>query len=129
MMRHAYAHVPQRSGLKRRWMPLGANTSMENEQTTLSVPVATTKTTSKGVRSHSAKQETISVDKSTGASPKKRMKTEDVPSPESDDSSEVDEKLSKSERKARKAEKKAAKKAKKEAKKAKKAAKKVKKES
>jgi len=27
-MRHAYAHVPQRRGLKRRWMPLGATKSV-----------------------------------------------------------------------------------------------------
>ena len=144
-MRHAYSSIPQRTGLKRRWMPLGVpRNPMEGEteprSTTKAVPTAVSTKThpttnpapSKSVASTSTHREARSEDQATGDSPTKRFKTEaEVPSPDSDDASSEggDEKLSKSERKAKKAEKKAAKKAKKEAKKAKKAAKKVKKES
>ena len=146
-MRHAYSSIPQRTGLKRRWMPLGVvcvvppTNPMEGEdqvQLTRTAPTAaasSTKTNHKGrsdsVASISTHRETRLADQATSDSPsKKRIKTDEIPSPDSDASSDVvDEKLSKSERKAKKAEKKAAKKAKKEAKKAKKAAKKVKKES
>jgi hypothetical protein len=143
-MRHAYSSIPQRTGLKRRWMPLGVvrNPMEEETEPRLTTAVSTsvsTKThpktkpaTSNSVASTSTHREALPADKATGDSPTKRFKTEEeVPSPDSDDASSegVDEKLSKSERKAKKAEKKAAKKAKKEAKKAKKAAKKVKKES
>lgn len=127
-MRHAYSHVPQRSGLKRRWMPLGVTSTTttvtarkEGGPTTVAVPAVSTATKQ---RSDSDKGE------SKGSSSKKRKTTGDASLPDSDASSDAadDAKLSKSERKAKKAEKKAAKKAKKEAKKAKKESKKVKEE-
>jgi hypothetical protein len=128
-MRHAYSHVPQRSGLKRRWMPLGVTSTTtttvtarrEGGPTTVAVPAVSTATKQ---RSDSDKEE------SKGSSSKKRKTTGDASLPDSDASSDAadDAKLSKSERKAKKAEKKAAKKAKKEAKKAKKESKKVKEE-
>lgn len=129
-MRSAYSHVPQRSGLKRRWMPLGVANPLAGEPLKLPAQIVAGtngKSRSNSVVSVTTKREPIAVKPETGIPESKRIKLDDTPAAETDDSSE-DKKLSKSERKAKKAEKKAAKKAKKEAKKAKKASKKVKRE-
>jgi hypothetical protein len=108
-MRHAYAPIAQRSGLKRRWMPLG-------------VPKPTKDGSSK-------KEKKKKTSKSKESSSPVDMETEDTPLPptkrikteESDkSSSKADKKAKKAEKKAMKAEKKSAKKAKKDAKKSKK---------
>jgi len=148
-MRHAYSHVPQRTGLKRRWMPLG----VDHEPTiveTAAEPIALSKHKATKPSTHNStsttkgktKQQKAPLSSSevvveggrdeTSTPSQKRLKKEeekDENDTSTDDDDEKNEKLSKSERKAKKAEKKAAKKAKKEAKKAKKASKKVKKES
>lgn len=134
-MRHAYAPVAQRTGLKRRWMPLGVAKVDTNEDGNDASKPKKRRTTS----SSDPKEEAAPKEKSRNTSASKieiesrsskQIKTEQADSEDSDDSEESpeDKKLSKSERRAIRAEKKAAKKAKKEAKKSKKAAKKAKKE-
>jgi hypothetical protein len=128
-MRHAYAPIAQRTGLKRRWTPIGVARIDEEDDR----PKPTKRTVENKKKQVASKKETH---KSAGkmeidSPPSKRIKQEQADSEDSDDdssSSPGDKKLSKSERKVKKAEKKAAKKAKKEAKKAKKEAKKAKKE-
>ncbi len=117
-MRHAYAPIAQRTGLKRRWMPLGAQPSQDDIKQNNSLTPATIK----NEKTNHVKRDNDS------QPPRKRIKQNEGASDDSDSSSEDDKNLSKTERKAKRAEKKAAKKAKKEAKRAKKAAKKAKKE-
>jgi hypothetical protein len=115
-MRRAYAPIAQRSGLKRRWMPVGAHqiaTTVKEEHAPSKVKI---------------EKESQVPTEAESQPPSKRIKRTEDASDASDSSSDDDKHLPRAERKARKAEKKAAKKAKKEAKKAKKAAKKVKKE-
>jgi hypothetical protein len=107
-MRHAYAPIAQRSGLKRRWMPLG-----------VPKPTKARSSTKKEKKETFKSEESSPVDVETEDAPlppTKRIKTE-----ESDkSSSKADKKAEKAEKKAKKAEKKSAKKAKKDAKKSKK---------
>jgi hypothetical protein len=127
-MRHAYAPVAQRTGLKRRWMPIGV--ARVDQDADASKPKKRTVAAQKQKVVSKEEGEDSAVKMEIDSSPSKRIKREQGDSDDSDASSSSpgDEKLSKSERKAKKAEKKALKKAKKESKKAKKAAKKAKKE-
>lgn len=128
-MRHAYAPITQRSGLKRRWMPIGVPKVVDDKAKPKKRSVPSAKK-EEAASKDEARDSVVKMEIDTP--PSKRIKKEQADdSEDSDDdssSSVGDKKLSKSERKAKKAEKKAAKKAKKEAKKAKKAAKKAKKE-
>lgn len=127
-MRHAYSSIPQRRGLKRRWMPLGAG-----------VQVETLRNANKQVEEEK-KSSTITTKKEESAAiavtpPSKQRKLEEESTETTNDKTKEEKsqpsvakekKDSKAERKALKAEKRALKKAKKEAKKAKKEKKKSK---
>ncbi|CAJ1970301.1 unnamed protein product [Cylindrotheca closterium] len=115
-VRHAYSHVPQRTGLKRRWMPMGvkADKSLSSIDPMMKLSTSTPALkSSKSSSSSSIKKEESAPsvskeedDTDTSAPPSKRIK---VATP-----------MSKSGMKATKGERKSAKKAKKEAKKLKK---------
>ena len=108
-VRHAYSHVPQRTGLKRRFMPMGVKAE---KSLALIDPMikdtSSTPSSSAKVKSSVKKENGMRTEKdvSSNVSPSKRIKVETP--------------VVKSEKKAMKAERKSAKKAKKEAKKLKK---------
>ena len=113
-LRLAYEHVPQRKGLKRRWMPLGVSTA--------SITSITSITDNASTKSH--KDE----DSEPESPPTKRRKVEEKSSKKSESKETKSErkaakaaaKAAKAEKRALKAEKRALKKAKKESKKTKK---------
>jgi len=111
-VRHAYSHVPQRTGLKRRWMPMGVKTNKSLASIDPMMKLSRSTTPSKSKSLSSIKKEngtpvsTGEKDIDTRTPPSKRIKVETP--------------MSKSEKKAMKTERKSAKKAKKEAKKLKK---------
>jgi hypothetical protein len=112
-MRHAYSHVPQRTGLKRRWMPMGVKVekSAMPAHVTATKPTKTVKTVKEEGSKKSSTLDAIDVNP-----PTKRIKVED----DQEEAVEAEALMSRSDKKSIKAEKKSAKKAKKEAKKAKK---------
>jgi hypothetical protein len=106
VMRHAYSHVPQRTGLKRRWMPMGVN--FDKSAMPADVKIATRPT-----------KKTVKKEKDITPPPTKRIKVvKDEVKEEQEEA--VEAPMSSSDKKSIKAEKKSAKKAKKEAKKIKK---------
>jgi hypothetical protein len=110
IMRHAYSHVPQRTGLKRRWMPMGVKV----EKSTMPAIFTATKPTKTVEEEGPKKSSTLKREAIEITPPTKRIKVED-------DQEEVGQApMSRSDKKSIKAEKKSAKKAKKEAKKVKK---------
>ena len=110
-MRSAYRHVPQRAGLKRRWMPLGTKLEKNEEEVVSPPPTKRMKTDS----TDSSAPNTVT---------DKNSSTKKTKAPEEKAAKEA----AKSAKKALKEEKKALKKAKKEAKKAKKNKTKIKEE-
>lgn len=111
-MRHAYSHVPQRTGLKRRFMPMGVKVESSTTKPTIGSVASASDESEKADsnKSKSLKREAIAI-----TTPPNRSLSN-----EQEQDQDTDKAKSRSDKKARKSEKKAAKKGKKEAKKAKK---------
>lgn len=109
-IRHAYCHVPQRTGLKRRWMPMGVKA--DKSLASIDPMLSTSTTPSKSTNSKSSSS--IKKGKGTPISPGETDMDTSTPASKR---IKVEPAMIKSEKKASKAERKSAKKAKKEAKK------------
>ncbi|KAL3945728.1 MAG: hypothetical protein SGBAC_000212 [Bacillariaceae sp.] len=114
-IRHAYCHVPQRTGLKRRWMPMGVKA--DKSLASINPMLSTSRTPSKSTNSKSSSSIEKGKGKGTPISPEGTDMDTSTPSSKR---IKVEHATIKSEKKANKAERKSAKKAKKEAKKLKK---------
>ena len=102
LVRHAYSHVPQKKGMKRRWnMPGCGGSSTLTDDT-----IPTTLKQERNGKTHSKERERMTQDEHTPGSSAVAMDSSPVSTPKSNGKSAKKEKKSKSEKKSSKKEKK-----------------------